>query len=929
MFLRECRVALFVARLVMTAGDGIGAVAGGTARRPRRSGDRRGPLCGNEEIRTPFLSVQPMPRYQLEPSPRLLPSHTAGAVPSPARKAVDLGQFWFNGYAVSIRLLGNGKLWAQRVVKQAPGGDVLQKILYWLRTVFDLEGGRAWYLNARDGAEVLSQRWAEYRNDSLDAFVPAGTQSAAPAPAPAQTQAQTQAGTTNLLSLRHADPALRCVIENLNRRDRTALSLVHKSMRLPKDCNMDLDARRAMRTANGIRTLKDLKAVAAEYGLCGPGSSSAGRLSAADKVGLLGALASRLAALPVHQRSGAARHLLELAARLPDDSRRQAQLALLMHSHRGQRAEIEATLVPDKAAYTALAAALTPTQRQQGLRALTVAFMASAGVAAEARARRWDELFADAEAAVAAESTVAAHRLAVLAGCLKEIESGELANRLLMLGARALERWHTLRQQLDRLPRPAGTVLASALARCLWYFDEAQQEGATALALLQQWQGNIAPGNPHEVELSLALLGRIAETERADSWSRVWDRIEADRLVDHGKEAVYQLAWVPAQEHWPRVIQFCRDGIAAYPRQCADMLLALIHVVDKRRGADPSPDTAELKSALHEVALDLLKCGGPAAPLLQCRWIPKDHLLAAMQTHVPWPDRALVLAQWLETGPLRDNAEPALSSLLPGLTPALNELVALTRNGASDETCDACTRALSALARRCDEALLAGAEGLNTAVQIAEALLPLVRGMRSDDTAPAAAALAQLVNSLALVAAQRRDSAHDRRIGTLLERIWALSRRLPSTGRQAMLQELIALKAPAPPPNDTRRNPHFWTEQTLRRAVQAVADDLPAGAAILADLASAEFMVNGIANYDGHFGDLRKRIWTKAMAMPDEQFVEVAGQIAVWFAKAPPGDGERRAWREARSAFFGRVKALPAEPYRSARERIEYWTAPL
>ncbi|MBO4119157.1 hypothetical protein J5T34_00220 [Cupriavidus gilardii] len=862
-----------------------------------------------------------MPRYQLEPSARLLSPHAVGAVPSNAGKSVDLGQFWFNGYAVSIRLLGNGKLWAQRVVKEAPRDGVLQKILYWLRTVFDAEGGRAWCLNARDGADVLNQRWAEYRNDSLDAFVPGSTPLAAAAPAPA--------GATSLLSLCHADPVLRCVIVNLNRRDRTALSLVHRSLRLPTDSWMDLDAHRAMRAATGIRTLKDLKAVTAEYGLGGPESAGAGRLSAVDQVELLGALASRQAALPPHEHSRAARHLLEVAARLPDTIRLQAQLALLMRSLKGQRAEIESALVPDKAAYTALAAALTPAQRKQGLCVLAGAFMASNGIAAAERASRWDELFADAEAAVASDPTVAAHRFAVLAECLKEIDSGQLAGKSLVLGAHALERWHTLQQQLDRLPRPAGMVLACALARCLWDFGDKHDAAATALALLRKWQGRLPPDNPQEVALSLALLARIDEAERADCWSGAWDRIEADRLADHGEEAVYQLAWVPAQDRWPRVIRFCRDGIAAYPKQCADMLLALIYVADKRRGADPSLDTPELRTALHEVALDLLKRGGPAAPLLHCRWIPRADLLAAIQTHVPWPDKAQVLAQWLETGPLRGNADQPPSSLLPALIPTLNELVTLTRQGADDTTCDACARALSTLARQCDEALLSGAEGLHAAVQAAEALLPLIRGMRSDGTAEAAAALAQLVNSIALLAAEGHDRAHTQRIGTLLERIWALSRRLPSAGRQAMLQELIALKTPEPPPNETRKNPHIWTEQTLRRAVQAVADDLPAGGAILAELASAERTLDGVGNSGGHFGDLRKRIWTKAMAMPDAQFVEVAEQIAVWFAKAPPGEGEQRAWREARSAFLGRVKALPADPYRSARERIEYGMVPL
>ena len=860
-----------------------------------------------------------MPRYVLEPSARLLPSHSVQASSTPG-KAVDLGQFWFNGYAVSIRLLGNGKLRAQRVVKDAPGEGVLRKLVYWLRTMFDAEGGRGWNLNQRDGAAVLSQRMAEYRNASLADFMP-GSPDVIETPAPARD------GAANLLSLSNAAPALDCVIEHLNLRDRTALGLTHQAMQRPIKSGLEAerDFRWAMREANGVRTLHGLKELAARYDLDGSGSTPTGTLWPRRKVEVLGALASRLAALPPDDRPGAARHLLGLAARLPDRIRRQGQLTLLMCTPKGQRAEIGAAIVPDKAAYTALAAALTPTQRQEGLRALTEAFMASAGAAAELRASRWEALLADAKATAAADPALAAEQFAALAVCLKEVESGEPASRGGKFGATAIANWHKLRQELNRLPQGVSIVLACALARCLWHFDEGQGEYLQALALLQNWQGKTGLTSAQDVALSLALLNRVDKAEQSDSWSRAWDRIEAERLVDQGKEAVRLLPWVLTQERCERVVAFCRAGIQAYPNQCADMLLALIDVLDKEREIHPSLDKPDVRSAIHEVALALLERGGPAAPLLQCRGVPKDEILASIRTHVPWPARAQVLAQWLEIGKLRDNMGQELSELLPALEPELNELVAMTRTGATEQTCDACARALTALARRCDQALLAKGGG-RSALQVAEALLPLVRGMREGDTAAAVAALAQLVNSIALLRLHELDPAQRHRLEMLQEGTWALSRRLSSAGRQAMLLDLIALKAPAPPPHDTRRNPHFWTRTTLLHAVQAVADDLPAAASILADLISAEFMVDGVADYKEHFDDLRKRIWTKVMTLPDHQFVEVAERMAMWFSRAPDGPAQARAWREARSAFVARVQALPADPYGPVRARIEYWT---
>ncbi|WP_422647667.1 hypothetical protein OJJOAM_001641 [Cupriavidus sp. H18C1] len=600
----------------------------------------------------------------------------------------------------------------------------------------------------------------------------------------------------------------------------------------------------------------------------------------------------------------------------------------------------------DKAAYTALAAALPPTQRQQGLRALNAAYIAAAGTAVEQRASRWDELQADALMIEFKDPALAADHFAALASCLKAIEPGERERGGAGLGAMAIARWHKLEVQLDRLPRAAGFVLARALARSLWHFDERKSEHAEALALLQNWQRRAGPShaqanapanaqadaqadaqaNAQDVALSLALLNQIDKSERPDAWTSAWDRIEAGRLVDQGTEAARLLAWIPVQGRWQRVVAFCKDIVDTHPEQCADMLLALTRLLTRGRDSDPPLHKPDLMAAIHEVALALLERGGPAAPLLQCRWVPKEDLLASIVTHVPWPARAEVLAQWLETGRNGNNTAHELVELLPALEPELNELVAMTRRGATDQATDACARALTALARRCDKSLLANGGELHSALQVAEALLPLVRGMRGGDTPAAVAALAQLVNSIALQALRKPDPAYDHRIEMLLEGTWGLARRLPSAGRQAMLQDLAALKAPPSPPHDMRKEPHFWTQTTLRRAVQAVDADLPAAGSILAELASAEFMVDGIPNYQNRFDDLHKRIWTKAMAVPDHQFVEVAERIALWFGKAPAASEQAREWREARAAFVSRVKALPADPYGPARARIEYWT---
>jgi hypothetical protein len=848
-----------------------------------------------------------MPRYFLEPAPRLLAKGASCRdAPRGNDAPIDYGHFWFDGYAVSIRLLRNGKLQAQRVVKE-PGVDgVWQKLVYWLKTAFGAEGGRAWYLDKRDAADVIAQRWAEYRVASGEALVPQHR--------PDDARQAPAAGQTNLLAL--TSLALDGVIGNLGLRDQTALALTNKSLHAAM--KEDLHFGRARKAADRIETLGDLKAVTAGYGLAPPRTN---RLSLPRQVALLGALAGRLSSLKVHSRSSAARHLLDLASFLPAGGRSQAKALVLARMPQGLRAEVGAAMVRDRYAYAALAAALMPAEEEQGLVALAEAFLASAGQAANDRAARWDELL-DALPAPGAAPAVTGRRLAALADCLGAIHvrSDRPADPPPAFEPAEIARWYKLQQLLERLPPEAGIAPACALGRCLKRFPVREGERAKAMALLEQWQGAAGRNHDQHVALSLALLGATDWSRRAEKWSATWDRIEQNQLLHHAAAAVRQLTRVPEMEGWNRVIAFCRSNIEAHPNACADMLLSFGPMLDM--GGDVA-----LESAFQQAALALLASGGPGAPLLRCSWLAKAEILAALRTHIPWPARAQALVQWLEPPGGRqayNRWEPAdLLSLQADLT----ELAGRIPQGNDPDGRPLCVRALTAMARRCDEAVLYFDADLDSALAVAEGAFALVRGIGGgDDTADAIAALAQLTNSIVLLDARKGpDPKRALRIDALLDRVWALTRWLTPAGRQAMLEALLSLKRTPPPPNDMRHDPHLWTGKTLLRAIQAVSDDLPDPARVLAELASADFRVDGRWDFKPRFGDLNKRIWTKAMALPDEPFAQVAERIAFWFTRMPAREDEARGWREARSAMADRVRHLPRDRYPQAGKLLKEW----
>lgn len=848
-----------------------------------------------------------MPRYILDPCAALPrpPAPGRAAAPSPAS---DFGIFRFDGYAVSIRMDDRG-MRAERLVKEPASTGPCDALRYWLKTLFKAEGGASWYLNERDSADVIGQRWAEHRQQHLQSFI-------TPAPPPPRPPA-------DLSAIPAAEPAWASVLGSLDIRDRAAIGLTCKGLRHALQGELVLHG--ALARTRAVRTLADLQRVAADYGLdTGPQGdpARADRLAPRRQEALVAALAKCIPMLP-EQHGAALDYLCRQAASLEGRTGLRVRAALLMSLPKEKRQAAAAVLAPDRAAYAALIRSQTPQEQRQRLVDITEAFLRQSGTDEEA-VGRWDELLADAKGDVLARPALAGRQLAALAACLKTI--GEPAgNGDREPSAVALERWHALRQQLPALPAPEAVELACALARSLDCVKPDSLERAKATASLDAWQASARL----TCEQQVGLLARLAYLEPTDGlakrWSAVWDRIETEQLGKLGAQAARALQWVPKQEGWSRVVAFCEEGHNASPDQRADMLLALVRFVDMSWILYRELEVRELKRALHHAALKLMDGGGPVTPLLRCQWRSKAATAAAIGQHLDWPHHCQALVQWLEYRGHQD-AEPhwSLSDLL-ALAPDLARLVQRIDQDGDRATREAAQRVAIAVASWADTQVCSHSKEVESGLALVEALLPLVRVTCRDDPGGAALArLAQLVNSIMLGANEQPDTALARRLDAVFDATWALVDDLPPAARRAMLDTLIAVKEPLPP-HQTRRAPQFWTGRTLLRAAQAISDDMPGRAGVLVGLAKAEYMLDGQSNFGAHFGPPRMQIHARTVALPDGEFAVAAERLALWFANRPANRAEARAWQNAKSVFVTRVRGLSAEEHLAARQRIEYW----
>lgn len=863
-----------------------------------------------------------MPRYTLDacaPPPCNAAAATAAANSATRSPEHDFGVFRFDGYAVSIRMDDRG-MRAERLVKHATSPGPLHALLYWLKTLFKAEGGASWYLNKRDSNDVIGQRWAQDRQRHLRSFT-----TSAPPQLPQSTQStQSPRPPTDLPALACAEAAWTVVLGCLNSRDRAAIGLTSKRMQYAMHGELALQG--ALARARGLRTLEGLQKVAADYGLDTGQQADptrADRLMPGQKEALVVALAERIPMLEGGRHGAALDYLCRQAAGLEGRTGLRVRAALLMSLPKEQREKAAAVLLPDKAAYAALIRSQTPQEQRERLVAITEAFLHQPGTA-EPAVSRWDELLADARGDLLARPALAGRQLFALATCLKKIaRPGGNDDRELL--AAALDRWHALRQQLPALPATEAVELAYALSRRLERLEADSVEWAKAVALLDAWQASVKLTCEQQVRL-LARLAHMKSTEGlAKRWSAVWDRIETGQLGHLGAQAARELAWVPAQEGWQRVVNFCMDDRKASPNQRADMLLALVQFVEMRRFFFGQLDVKALKPELHQAAMKLMESGGPVFPLLRCQWRPKAETAAAIRKHLDWPRHCEALVQWLEYRGHRDAAPQWSLSDLLALQPDLARLVERIVRDGDGATGDAGERVAMAVAAWADTQIVS--QQVEPALALAEALRPLVQATcRHDRGGAALPRLAQLINSIILVANEQPDIARAGRIDALFEATWALADALPPADRRAMLDALIMLKEPLQP-NEIRRTPQFWAGRTLLRAAQAISDDMPGRANLLVGLAKAEYMLDGQSNLGAHFGSARMQIHLKTVALPDREFAVAAERLALWFAGRPADRAEARAWEKAKSAFLARVRGLSVE-HHMARQRIEHWMEP-
>ncbi len=862
-----------------------------------------------------------MPRYTLDPCAPP-PSNVAAAsaanataAPSPRH---DFGVFRFDGYAVSISMDHHG-MRAERLVKTTSSSP-LHALLYWLRTLFKAEGGAAWYLSERDGNEVIGQRWADDRQRHLRSF----TTPAPPPPSPPRPPA------LELPAIAWAEAAWTVVLGCLSSRDRAALGLASWGMQQAMQGELALHA--ALARTRGVRTLAGLQKVAADYGLdtgqqAGQQAAPArpDRLAPRQKEALVVALAERIPMLEGAQRAAALDCLCRQAAGLESRNGMRVRAALLMSLPKAQREQAAAVLMPDKAAYAALIRSQTPQEQKERLVGITEAFLHQPGTAEEA-VSRWDQLLADAAGDLLARPALAQRQLSALAACLKKIgRPGGSGDR--ELPAVALDRWHALRQQLPALPATEAVELAYALSRSLVRLDVDGIDRAKAVASVDAWQAGVKLTCEQQVRL-LARLAHLEPTDGpAERWSAVWDRIESEQLGHLGPQAARELAWVPAQQGWQRVVDFCMDRRNASADQRAEMLLALVQLVDMRRFFYRQLDVKALKPKLHEAALDLMKSGGPVFPLLRCQWRPKAEIAAAIRQHLDWPRHCQALVQWLE---YRGNQDASPHWSLPDLLALQSDLAWLARHIGQDgdgAAREAGQRVAMAVASWADTQLASDGSQLEPGLALAEALLPLVQATHCDDPGGGALArLVQLVNTIMLAANEQPGIARAARIDALFDAMWARVDALAPDDRRATLQALITLKEPLPP-NEIRRTPQFWAGTTLLRAAQAISDDMPGRGVLLVGLAKAEYMLDGKNNLGAHFGGARMQIHARTVALPDRDFAVAAERLALWFSSRPADRAEAHAWGKAKSAFVARVQGLSAE-HVAARRRIEYWMQP-
>lgn len=890
-----------------------------------------------------------MPRYLLDHAVTAHAFANHGAENPAARKG-DFGRFWFNGYAVHIRMLRSGKMQAERVIqgKTVPGVDgghgrtacrLLQAVWYWLRTRVGAEGGERWILGDRDSADVISQTWSTHRQRSLASYVPEAApgvawKSAEGVASPPAVAAPDDGELSRVAF--GATPVLERVLDFIGIGGR--LTLVPTGLHAPTASD------RVLMRARGIRTLADLKAFATDFGFR-PSSPAQSQLSPSQQGQVLGELVDVVAKLPAAHRREATQYLTTVAlilhraseqsdlltvfvqrcidARLPPSflagfivalklepvaTTASARFALL--SDPVWRQAFHGELLPDTATYTEMIGALTSPQAQHHLHDIMAVLVEWTAV--DSRVGLWRDIYDHACCLRATKPAIASRQLAALARFIGS-DASPAPGRFPTNGERIAScQWQLLSMHLKtRSPQGFDVAeLACQLALALQSFGFDSAVRMDGMATLAGVEARLT--TPERVRVGLAQLPLRPDESRTALWKSLWKRIKNERLNGCAVEAIAQLAAVPDADCWHSVLDYCSDRTTAWPTQRAEILRVLIALSERDDVNLGAVDAAAIRAHIGDAALRLVRDGGSAEPLARCRWMPDAEVLYAIVAHVPWPERARALTLRLE-----ESTHPLQARDIALLQAQMAELGKRAGKDGHDDMRRAFASLAMAIAEKCDAQGLNHPQAWNAMVGLANSVLPAVAAGLDPDGAPGFVAQAALVDSLMRIAAARPDSvppAAFARIGRLWDDTWDLLHRLPAADRQAVLDALgDRMRASGPKQAPGRR--HCWSEKALQQVLWGLTGDVPDRGRIVSQMVWAERQPEHRRNGACRFDDMKRRILTEALCLPDEQFGRVASDMIGmgWFEAVPPDTGEHRnAWLDAMDVVVRRIERMPA-----------------
>lgn len=895
-----------------------------------------------------------MPRYLLDHAVTAHAFVDHRAESPPAREG-DFGRFWFNGYAVNIRMLPSGKMQAERVIKDMTGVGIrwshrrtlcnlLQVVWYWLRTRVGAEGGERWTLADRDSADVISQSWSAHRQCSLASHVPKAASGVVPkwadsvaAPLSGLVPEDGKPWPAGIGAAFGATPVLQRVLDYIGINGR--LTLVPAGLHAP-----DALDKMVMR-ARAIRSAADVKIFVLRFGF-GLLSSAEQQLSPSQQGQLLAELVDVVAKLPAAHRGeamvclgGVALHLHRstghsdvltvfvqrcIDARLPPSylerfvihmksepvaTTARARFALL--SQRDWRENFHRELLPDTAAYTEMIGALTGHEPQQHVHDIMEAVFGR--TAEHLRGDLWHDVWDHALRMRETKPAMASRQLAALArfiGSDVPLEPGEHQatwERLKFL------RWQMLAANLPTRQSPEfdAAELACQLAIALQGFSRAPATRALGMRMLDERLEAATLTSAQRVRVGLAQLPLRPDESKAALWKALWQRIEDERLNGCAVEAIAQLGTVTDPACWHSVLDYCSDRTKAWPTQRADMLLALIALSESADRHLGVADAQAVRAHIADAALRLLRDGGSAVPLVKCRWMPDAEVMAAIVAHVPWPDRARAL-----TLRLRESAHPWQARDIALLQAQMVELGKRAGKDGHDEMRDAFASLTMAIAERCDAQGLPDPKAWNAMVRLASSLVPAVAAGLDRHGAPGFVAQAALVDSLMQIAATQPDAVRPSGfigMGSLWDDTWHLLHRLPAADRQPVLDALgDRMQASGPRQLPGRR--HCWSEKALQQVLWGLTADVPDRARIVSQMVRAEWQPQHRREHASRFDDLKKRILTEALCLPDEQFGSVVSDMISldWFASVPTDTVKHRDdWFDAMDVVVRRIGKMP------------------